>query len=432
MFPLVITNGRLIDPANAVDRVTNILLENGKVAGIDVTPDGRETIIDAAGKIVAPGLIDMNVELREPGQEEDETIETGTAAALAGGFTSIASMPTTDPPVDTQGGVQYVRTRAREVDNANVFPLACVSKQRDGEQLAEIGLLVEAGAVGFCDGGRPIRNAELLRRALEYCRMFGKPVLNRPEIAEISRGGVMHEGLISMILGLAGLPAEAEDMMTARDLRLAESTGGRLHLLNVSTAGSVEQIRRAKDRGASVTADVSPQNFTLTDEELRRFDTRYKVKPPLRAAEHLQALLQGLTDGTIDVIASSHAPRASEKKMLDLNESAFGMVGLETTLSLVITQLVRAGHLDWTTALEKLTINPARVLGLEDRGSLGVGDHADVTIIDPDTRWTVDVRRFHGKSINTAFDGWTLYGRAETVIVGGKVKYTAGEPVNAS
>ena len=431
MQNMLITNGRLIDPANGVDRIANLLLEDGHVAGIDVETTGQETIIDASGKIVAPGLIDMNVELREPGHEEDETIASGTAAALAGGFTSIASFPTTDPPVDTQGSVQYVRTRAREAGNCNVFPLACVSKERQGEELAEIGLLVEAGAIGFCDGGRPIRNAELLRRALEYCRMFDCPVLNRPEIAEISHGGVMHEGTVSMVLGLAGLPAEAEDMMTARDLRLAESTGGRLHLLNVSTAGSIEQIRRAKGRGVAVTADVSPQNFTLADEELRKFDSHFKVKPPLRSIEHSKTLIQGLQDGTVDVIASSHAPRASEKKMQDINEAAFGMVGLETTLALVITRLVRPGLLDWSAALEKLTINPARVLGLEQRGSLAVGDHADVTIINPDCQWTVDSRRFRSKSSNTPFDGWELYGRAETVIVGGQVKYELTQPALA-
>ena len=430
MSTLLIKDGRLIDPANGVDRISDLYLEDGRVAAIDVDDDATaEDIIDASGKIVSPGLIDMNVELREPGHEEDETIATGTAAALSGGFTSIASMPTSEPPVDTQGSVQYVRTRAREAANCNVFPLACVSKGREGEELSEMGLLVEAGAVGFCDGGRPIRNAELLRRALEYCRMFDKPVLNRPEIAEISHGGVMHEGLVSMVLGLSGLPAEAEDMMTARDLRLAESTGGRLHLLNVSTAGSVEQIRRSKDRGVSVTADVSPQNFTLTDEELRKFDAHYKVKPPLRSAEHLQALVEGLQDNTIDVIASSHAPRAAEKKFQDVNAAAFGMVGLETTLALVITKLIRTEKLSWSAALEKLTINPAKVLGLAQRGSLGVGDHADVTIIDPNVEWTVDTRRFQSKSDNSPFDGWQLFGRAETVIVGGQVKHTAAAAV---
>ncbi len=429
MPSILIKNGHLIDPSNNVDRVANVLLQDGFVAGIDVSPEGDHEVVDAANKIVAPGLIDMNVELREPGQEEDETIATGTAAALAGGFTSIACVPTTDPPVDTQGSVQYVRTRAREAGNCNVFPLACVSKGRDGEELAEIGLLVEAGAVGFCDGGRPIRNAELLRRALEYCQMFNRPVLNRPEIAEISHGGVMHEGLVSLNLGLAGLPAEAEDMMTARDLRLAESTEGKLHLLNVSTEGSVEQLRRAKQRGTKVTADVSPQNFTLTDEELRKFDSHYKVKPPLRSANHVEALIKGLKDETIDVIASSHSPRATEKKMLDINEAAFGMAGLETTLALVITQLIQPGHLTWPEALKKLTINPARVLGLEKRGSLGTGDHADVTIIDPNVEWTVDARSFQSRGRNTPFHGWKLCGKADTVIVGGTIKFAGGRLV---
>jgi dihydroorotase len=305
-----------------------------------------------------------------------------------------------------------------------VFPLACVSKERKGEELAEIGLLVEAGAVGFCDGGRPIRNAELLRRALEYCRMFDKPVLNRPEIAEISHGGVMHEGLVSLVLGLGGLPAEAEEMMTARDLRLAESTRGRLHLMNISTAGSVEQLRRAKKRGVSVTSEVSAYSFTLTDEALRRFDTNYKVRPPLRSQEHVDALIQGLADGTLDVITSSHAPRASEKKMQDLVDAPFGIIGLETTLSLVITRLIAPGHLTWPSALAKLTINPARILGLKHKGHLGVGADADVTIIDPEIEWTVDARRFCSKSSNTPFDGWKLRGRAEGVIVGGEVKFS--------
>jgi dihydroorotase len=350
-----------------------LLLRDGKVAGFDVSPNGHDRVIDAAGKIVVPGLIDMNVELREPGQEEDETIETGTAAALAGGFTSIACVPTSEPPIDTQGGVQYVRTRAMQANNCNVFPLACVSKERKGEELAEIGLLFEAGAVGFCDGGRPIRNAELLRRALEYCRMFDKPVMNRPEIAEISHGGVMHEGLVSLTLGLSGLPAEAEDMMTARDLRLAESTGGRLHLTAISTTGSVEQIRRAKSRGAKVTVEVSPQNFTLTDEKLRTFSSNYKVRPPLRSQEHIDS--------------------------------------------------IRPGHLTWMQAIEKLTINPARVLGLKSKGHLSAGADADVTIIDPDAEWTVDARQLRSKSSNTPFHNWTLYGRAEKVIVGGEVKF---------
>lgn len=423
MTTLLIANGRVIDPINRVDRVTNLLLRDGKIAGFDVAMNGQDRIIDAAGKIVAPGLIDMNVELREPGQEEDETIETGTAAALAGGFTSIACVPTSEPPIDTQGGVQYVRTRAMQANNCNVFPLACVSKERKGEELAEIGLLYEAGAVGFCDGGRPIRNAELLRRALEYCRMFDKPVMNRPEIAEISHGGVMHDGLVSLVLGLAGLPAEAEDMMTARDLRLAESTGGRLHLTAISTVGSVEQIRRAKSRGAKVTVEVSPQNFTLTDDKLRTFSSNYKVRPPLRSQEHIDAIIGGLADGTIDVISSSHAPRASEKKALDLVEAPFGIIGLETTLSLIVTHLIRPGHLTWPQAIEKLTINPARVLGLKSKGHLSEGADADVTIINPDAEWTVDARKLRSKSSNTPFHTWTLYGRADKVIVGGEVKF---------
>lgn len=424
MASILITGGRVIDPAQGLDRTTNLLLQDGRVAGYDVSPNGQDNIIDAAGKIVAPGLIDMNVELREPGQEDDETVATGTAAALAGGFTSIACMPTSIPPMDSQGSVQYIQDRAIQENNGHVFPLACLSKERKGEELAEIGTLVEAGAVGFCDGGRPIRNAELLRRALEYCRMFGKPVLNRPEIAEISRGGVMHEGLVSLTLGLAGLPAEAEDMMTARDLRLAESTDGRLHLMNISTAGSVEQIRRAKEHGVQVTASVSPHNFTLTDECLRTFDANYKVKPPLRSQEHLDALLEGLADGTIDIIGSSHAPRAREKKAQDLDEAPFGIAGLETALGLIVTRLIQPGIIDWPEALAKVTIHPANLFGLESKGHLRVGADADVTIIHPDAKWVVDPREFRSLGSNTPFAGWQLTGRAEMVIVGGAVKFS--------
>ena len=300
-------------------------------------------MIDAAGKIVAPGLIDMHVQLREPGCEEDETIETGTAAALAGGFTSIACMPETEPPIDTQAGVEFVRQQAARADNCNVFVVACVSKNREGKELAEIGPLVEAGAVAFSDGMRPVHNAELLRRALEYCLMFDKPILNHPEVRELTHGGVMHEGRVSLVLGLAGMPAAAEDVMTSRDIRLAEATGGRLHLLNVSTRRSVDLIRRGKQRRVRSRRGVAAINFTLTDESLRSFDSNYKMNPPLRSHEHVEACIAGLEDGTIDVISSGHAPRAVEKKMRELDLAPFGMVGLETTLALVDHAADRAG-----------------------------------------------------------------------------------------
>ena len=421
MSKLIITNGRVIDPSQQMDRVTNLLVVDGRVAAYDAQPDGHMEVIDAAGRIVAPGLIDIHVHLREPGFEEDETIESGTAAAVSGGFTSIACMPNTDPPIDSQGTVEFVRQQAVQKGHCHVFVVACVSKNREGKELAEIGQLVEAGAVAFSDDGAPVYDAELMRRAFEYCLMFDKPVLNHPEVRELTQRGVMHEGLVSLVLGLAGIPAAAEDVMTSRDISLAEATGGRLHIMHVSTLNGVEALRRAKLRGVRVTAEATPHHFTLTDECLRTFDANYKMNPPLRGKEHVEAVIAGLVDGTIDVIASDHAPHAKEKKIQELDQAPFGIVGLETSLGLVVTRLIEPGHLSWTAALEKMTINPARILGL-NKGTLQLGADADVTIIDPAVRWRVDPATLRSKSSNTAFAGWELTGRAEVVIVAGRVK----------
>ncbi|MEN6449454.1 MAG: dihydroorotase [Thermoguttaceae bacterium] len=419
---LLIQNGRVVDPSQAMDRVTNLLIADGRIAAYDARPTGQETVIDAAGKIVAPGLIDMHVHLREPGFEEDETIETGTAAALAGGFTSIACMPNTDPPSDTQAAIEFIRDRAERAGNCNVFPIACVSRNREGKELAEMAQLIEAGAVGFSDDGAPVHDAELMRRALEYCLMFDKPVLSHPEIRELTQQGVMHDGLCSLELGLPGIPAAAEDAMIARDIALAEATGGRLHLMHISTVNSVDMVRRAKGRGARVTAEATPHHFSLTDECLRTFDSNYKMNPPLRGQEHVDAIVAGLADGTIDAIATDHAPHAREKKMQELDRAPFGIVGLETALGLVITRLIEPGIIDWPAAICKMSLNPARILGL-DKGTLHLGADADVTIIDPKIRWTVDPSQFRSKSTNTPFAGWELTGRADTVIVGGRVRF---------
>ncbi len=419
---ILIQGGRVIDPSQGIDRETNVLIRQGRIEGIDVMANGDTQIINAYGKIVSPGLIDMHVHLREPGREEDETIATGTAAALAGGFTSIACIPNTEPPIDTQGTVEFIRQKAQRADNCNVYVVGCVSKNREGKELAELGQLVQAGAVAFSDDGAPVYDAELMRRAFEYCLMFDKPILNHAEEQQLTRGGVMHEGLVSLVLGLPGMPAAAEDVMTSRDIALAEVTGGRIHIMHVSSAGSVDLIRRAKERGIRITTEVCPHHFTLTDECLRTFDSNYKMSPPLRGQRHVDACIAGLVDGTIDVICTDHAPHAVEKKMRELDRAPFGILGLETCLPLVVTQLIEPGILDWPTALAKMTINPARILGI-DKGTLAVGADADVTIIDPQARWTVDVGKLRSKSRNTPFGGWTLHGRADTVIVGGRVKY---------
>ena len=418
---ILIEGGRVIDPSQGLDRVTNVLVEDGRIAAYDAIATGNEQVIDAHGKIVSPGLIDMHVHLREPGREEDETILTGTRAAIAGGFTSIACIPNTEPPIDSQATVEFIQHQADRADQCNVFVVACVSKNREGKELAEIGQLVQAGAVAFSDDGAPVYDAELMRRGLEYCQMFDKPILNHAEVRELTQGGVMHEGRMSMILGLPGMPASAEDVMTARDIALADATGGRVHMMHVSTSGSVDLIRRAKSRGVRVTTEVCPHHFTLTDECLRSFDSNFKMSPPLRGQPHVEACIAGLVDGTIDVICTDHAPHAREKKMRELDQAPFGIVGLETALGLVVTQLIEPGHLDWPQVIAKMTINPARILGL-DKGTLAIGADADITIIDPEVEWTVDPTKFRSKSTNTPFAGWKLRGRADTVIVGGRVK----------
>jgi dihydroorotase len=424
MSNLFIHNGRVIDPSQGLDRVTSIWIEEGRIAALDVSPNGQHPIINATGKIVCPGLIDMHVHLREPGREEDETIETGTAAAVAGGFTSVACIPNTEPPIDSPSTVRFIQHQAALADHCNVFVIGCVSKGREGKELAEIGQLVEAGAVAFSDDGAPVYDPEVMRRAFEYCLMFDKPILNHAEVRELTRGGVMHEGLVSLILGLPGMPAEAEDVMTSRDISLAEATGGRIHIMHVSSAGSVDLIRRAKCRGTRVTTEVCPHHFTLTDNCLRTFDSKYKMSPPLRGKKHVDACIAGLADGTIDVICTDHAPHAVEKKMQELDRAPFGIIGLETALSLVITRLIEPGHLDWSEAIAKMTINPAQILGIK-KGTLQVGADADVTIIDPNAQWVVDPGRFRSKSRNTPFDGWELHGRAQMTIVGGRIRYTA-------
>ncbi|RCS41067.1 dihydroorotase [Bremerella cremea] len=419
----LILNGRVIDPSQGIDRITNLLIDEGRIGAIDVDANtSAARVIDASGKLVVPGLIDLNVQIREPGFEEDETIESAAFAALAGGFTSIAAISETNPPVDSAAAVTYLGRQATDADHCNVYPVACVSSGRQGEEMAEIGILNNAGAIAFSDGQRPVSNPELLRRALEYTLMFNRPVLNRPEMVELSRDGVMHDGKVSTVLGLAPMPTEAEDVMAARDIRICEATGGKLHLLGISCSGTVEILRRAKMRSVGVTASICAYQFAETDEAMRDFHTSFKLNPPLRSADHIKACIAGLKDGTIDVIASGHAPRSSEKKMCAITEAPFGMVGLETALGLVSTHLVAAGHLDWSTVIKAMSFNAAQVLGLA-KGTLQVGADADITIIDPQHRWTVDTTDYRSKSFNCPFHGVELIGRAVETIVGGVSKF---------
>src|SRR6267378_2507910 len=416
---LRITNGRVIDPAQGIDQVTDLWVRGEHILGIGPQAGlHADRTLDAAGKIVCPGLIDMHVHLREPGREEDETIATGTASALAGGVTSVACMPNTEPALDSQAAAEFVYLQAGRAGHANVFPVGAITKGRQGQELAEIGGLVEGGAVAFTDDGSPVVSAEIMRRALEYCRMFNKAVLSHAEDLELTRDGVMHEGFESMRLGLRGMPAAAEEVMVHRDIILAELTGGRLHILHVSTAGSVELIRQARRRGVQVSGEATPHHFTLTDKCLRTFDSNYKMAPPLRTEQDVQAIIAGLKDGTLEVIATDHAPHAPEKKMRELDQAPNGIIGLETLLPICVMSLIEPGHLTWPQLIEKLTTNPARVLGI-DRGTLKPGAKADVTVIDPTAEWTIDPNLFRSKSRNCPFAGWKVRGRAHAVLLNG-------------
>jgi len=427
MSTLCLENGRIIDPSQSLDRVGRLLVIDGKIAAYDpsdemIPPTAQR--IDARDRIVAPGLIDLATELREPGREEDETIATGLAAAVAGGFTSILCAANTDPPIDSPSTVELVRQKAAAANLARVHVIGCVSKGRQGQAMAELGLLTEAGAVAFSDSPRPLPNNALLRRALEYCRMFDRLIIDRPGVPELSVGGVMHEGQVSLVLGLAGLPTEAEDLAVARDVRLAEATAGRLHVGPVSTMGAIDMLRRVKLRGVGVTASACPHNIcaSLCDEALRTFDARYKVHPPLRSPRHIETLREAVIDGTIDAFQSGHMPRADEKKMNDLDSSPFGQSSLETSLSLVISELVLPGLLDWSTAIRRLSTTPAEIAGIPG-GSLQVGAVADIVVIDPTANWTVDESKFLSYCRSSPLHGRQLQGRVTHTIVGGLVKY---------
>lgn len=422
MPTLLLKSGRIIDPAQRIDRTANLLIRDGRIAAIvdDIPPADR--VIDVAGKIVCPGWIDLHVAFREPGNEDDETTATGTAAALAGGFTSVCCLPDTSPVVDNRAAAEFILLQAERAGHCRVFPLGSVTKSHAGEELSEIGQLVDGGTVAFTGAKRAVGNAEIMRRALEYTRMFHRPIFNHPQVPELVANGVMHEGYYSTLLGLRGMPAAAEEIMVGRDIALAEMTGGRIHLMCISTAGSVEQIRRAKARGVQVTCDVTPHHLTLTDECVKSFDSNYKVDPPLRTHEHIAELVAGLQDGTIDAICSDHQPFAEEKKSGEIDLDPFGIVGLETALPISAKALIEPGHLDWPALIAKFTTGPVRVVGIP-HGTLASGSAADVTIIDPHAEWTIEPGRFHSRSRNTPFGGWRVRGRTHLVIVGGHVRY---------
>jgi dihydroorotase len=422
MSALVIRGGRVIDPAGSVDAVQDVLIEHGKIArvGSRLTAPQGTTEIDAAGKWVCPGFIDMHVHLREPGHEYKETVATGTRAAAAGGFTAVCCMANTQPVNDNRAVTDYIRAKAESEGVVRVYPIGAVSRGLEGKELAELAELAEAGCVAFSDDGRCVMNAELYRRAMEYTLPFGAPVISHAEDHTLSRGGCMNEGVVSTELGLHGIPAAAEDVMVARDIVLAELTGAHVHIAHLSTAGAVRLVRDAKARGVRVTAEVTPHHLLLTEEAVRSWDANTRMAPPLRTKRDCEALIEALADGTIDCVATDHAPHALSEKEGEFDQAANGIVGLETAVALLLDRLARPGLLPVATLVSRLSRDPARLLRLQG-GALGVGAPADLTLIDPEGTVTIDPKRFQSKSRNTPFAGWTATGRPWKTIVGGIV-----------
>ena len=420
---LLIKNGHVVDPKNGVDEVRDILITDGIIqkAGTNLT-DAEATVLDATGKIVAPGLVDLHVHFREPGLEYKEDIETGSRAAAKGGVTTVVCMPNTDPVIDNGPLVQYVMNRGKEVGLVNVLTTGCISKGQKSGELSEIGELKAAGAVGISDDGRPVLSSSLMRKALEYAKMFDIPVLSHCEDLDLVDGGSMNEGYMSTFLGLRGIPKAAESVAVTRDILIAEEVDGRLHVCHVSTRNAIEAVREAKKRGVRVTAETAPHYFTLTDTACDGFNTNAKMNPPLRDEDDVQAVIEGLIDGTLDAIATDHAPHHRDEKELEFDQASNGIVGLETSLALGVTYLVKTGKLTMSQLIEKMSVNPAEIIGF-DRGSLAEGKVADVVIFDAEEEFTVHVNDFASKGKNSPYDGFALTGQVETTITGGRIVY---------
>jgi len=429
--PALLKGGHVVDPSQGIDGRADVLVRDGKIVAVgpNIAVSDETEVFAADGFVVAPGFVDVHVHLREPGKEDAETIATGAMAAAVGGFTSVCAMPNTDPVTDNQAAVGFILKQAREANAARVYPIGAVTVGQRGERLAEIGKMVAAGAVAVSDDGRPVLSSHLMRTALEYAQTFGVPVADHCEDPALAQGGVMHEGLTSTRLGLRGIPAAAEDIMVARDILLAELTGGHVHLCHMSTRGSVELIRRGKERGVRVTAEATPHHFTLTDEACAGYDTHAKMNPPLREAADVRAILEGLADGTIDAVATDHAPHAVQEKLCEFDEAANGIIGLETALSLSLRAGVPIERL-----VEALTIGPVRALGLErwapGIGTLSMGAPADLVIFDPSQEWTVERETIASKGKNTPVLGQTLRGVVVATVYEGAVVFEGPSSYN--
>ena len=423
MKSLLIQGGRIIDPSQGIDEVGSLLVSEGKISWRGETPPQTDySILHAEGLIVCPGLIDLHCHLRQPGFEEKETIATGTRAAARGGFTTICCMPNTNPPLDNQTAIDYVKSKAATEGVVRVLPIGCISKDRKGEELAKMGELASAGVIAYSDDGEPVENSRLMRQALENSRAFSLPVIDHCENVTLAKDGQMNEGVLSTRLGLRGIPAAAEETMVARDLALAQLTGARLHIAHVSTEGSVELIRRGKNNGIKVTAEVTPHHLTLTEEEVIDYDTNAKVNPPLRTKRDIQALIQGLKENVIDIIATDHAPHTEADKRCEFALAPSGISGLETALGSLM-HLVHDGQLALTTLIAKLTCEPAKIINYDKLGTLKIGAPADITIFDPDKEWVVNPKTFASKGKNTPLAGSVLKGKVMATIYEGKLVY---------
>ena len=424
---LLLKNGRIIDPSQGLDAVGDVLIEGDKVEASgkplgDVRRDGGLEVIDCTGRIVSPGFIDVHCHLREPGREDVETIATGARAAAAGGFTAVCAMPNTDPVTDNQAAVGFIVRQALRAKMARVYPIGAVSVGQKGESLAEFGEMVGAGAVAVSDDGKPVATAQLMRTALEYARTFGIPVADHCEEMSLAKGGAMNEGVVSARLGLKGIPSEAEEIIAIRDILLARRTGGHVHLCHMSTRGSVELIRWGKERNIRVTSEVCPHHLSLTEEAVEGYDTNAKMNPPLRTADDVAALQEAVKDGTIDLVATDHAPHHYDEKEREFSDAPNGIVGLETALAVVVTHLVVPGILSYSTLVDRMSTTPAKVFGLPG-GTLRKGSVADITVFDPDADWTVNPDQFLSKGRNSPYRGKRLKGRATCTIVGGRVVF---------
>ncbi len=420
---ILITNGRVIDPSQELDARLDVLIEDGLVTRVDKKIKSNAAVFDAAGLVVTPGFIDLHTHLREPGQEHKETIRTGTLSAVAGGFTAVCAMANTLPPNDERAVTEMIIAESARNGACRVYPIGAVSKGLKGEALAELAELRAAGCVAVSDDGKPVYNAQLMRRALEYCSMLGIPVVAHEEDANLSDGGVMHEGYYSTLLGMGGIPAASEETLVARDVILARTTGAQLHIAHLSTAGAIDAVRAARAKGVRVTCEVAPHHLALTDETLQSFSTNLKMNPPLRSAQHRDAVIAAIADGTVDAIATDHAPHHFDEKNVEFDLAPFGVIGLETAFGVCVTHLVARGVIDLARLVDLLSCGPARVFNL-DGGTLAAGSLGDVTVVDPQARWEVP-KSFRSMSSNSPFVGMSLQGRPLATIVGGVVKYDA-------